>query len=415
MTRDDDFEAQVRLALGEHAVDAPRVDLADAALSKARGIRRRRTVLSGAAALVAVAIAVPVGAVLVNDDGSKDHTASDPTTTNGPIVLPQHKQVSIAALDAGDEPRVPYIDAGEFVDVSGTRHAAEPENNKIVTDAAKLEDGTLLFQQEEVRPVITYTTNGAPTDLPEAKSVTRPAIDHGTEAAVFAINNRDANGQPSDGDTLVYAKALNGNSNTVETGMDVRQVMGAYNGQVVFNAVDDKHQVVGAVMMAAGGSEVTTPWSNLRSVTAVSPDESLLAGLRATGYPRGQKNCAVMVQSADSAELWTTCDWNPVEFSPDGSRVLALDSGTEGLGPNLMAVMDANTGSIVAEYSTDGVFGRATFDADADSIVAVVAEGGQASIVRCTIDGQCDLATPPATVPGTEPEAVLRPYQLTAN
>src|SRR4051812_42938836 len=99
MTRDDDFEAQVRLALGEHAVDAPRVDLADAALSKARGIRRRRTALSAAAALAAVAIAVPVGAVLMNDGGATDHTASDPTTTDGAIVQPQHVQVSIAALD----------------------------------------------------------------------------------------------------------------------------------------------------------------------------------------------------------------------------------------------------------------------------------------------------------------------------
>jgi hypothetical protein len=361
MTRDDDFEAQVRLALGEHAVDAPRVDLADAALSQARGIRRRRTVLSAAAALAVVAVAVPVGAVLVNDSGSKDHTASDPTTTNGAIVLPEHVQVSIAALDSGDEPRVPYIDAGEFVDATGTRHAAEPETGKIVTDAAKLDDGTLLFQKEDVTPVVTYTTDGGPTDLPQAKSVTPPAIDHGTEAAVFAINNRDANGQPSRGDTLVYAKALNGGSTTVETGMDVRQVMGAYNGQVVFNAVDGKRQVVGAVMMAGGGSGVTTPWTNLRAVTAVSPDDTLLAGLRSSGYLPGQKNCAVMVEAADSTlPLWTNCDWNPVEFSPDGNRVLAIDSGTEGLGPNLMAVMDANTGSIVAEYSTDGVFGRAT-------------------------------------------------------
>jgi hypothetical protein len=416
MSRDHDFEAQVRLALGEHAGDAPRVDLADAALSRARSMRRRRTAISAAAALVTVAVAVPVATQIVRDDGASDHTTSRPTDDNGAIVLPTQVQVAIARLQPGDEPNVSYIDGSTFVDSTGVEHDAEPVPGEIVTDAAELDDGALVFQRDKATAVTTYTTDGGSTDLPDATSVTPPAIDQGTKAAVFAVHEADAAGQPADGDTIVYANALTGNSTTVDTGMHVRQVMGAYNGRVVFNATDKKDDVVGVVVMAADGSAVSTPWDNLKTVTAVSPDESLLAAIRSRGYLPGQQHCAVMVEAADaSVPLWTNCEWNPVEFSPDGSRVIALSASTEGLGPNNLAVMDSRTGEVVAQYATRGVFGRATFDGTAGSIVAVVADGRQASIVRCTIDGQCDLATPPAPVTPDEPDAVLHPYQLTAN
>jgi hypothetical protein len=413
---DEDFEAQVRLALGEHAADAPRVDLADAALAKAGGIRRRRAALTAAAALVTVAVAVPVGAQLLADSEPRDQTASTPTTETGPVVIPATVQVEIAGLEAGDAPSVPYIDHDAFVDASGADHPVAPAKGSFVADAAALEGGDLVFEQSQTTAVVTYAAVGGSTDLPQAISVTPPAIDQGTKAAVFALHDAGPSGDPAKSDTIVYAKALSGASTTVDTGMHVRQVMGAYNGQVVFNATDGKkNEVVGVVVMAGPGGAVTTPYPSLKTVTAVSPQEALLAGIPAHAL-KGQRHCATMLDPTADDTLWTSCSWIPVEFSPDGSRVLALDAGTEGLGPNHLAVLDAQTGSVVAEYTTDGAFGRATFDASSDAIVTVLVDGRQAALVRCPTDGSdCELATPPARVGQGDPDALTQPYQLTAN
>ena len=75
---DVDFDKQLRDALGRRADAAPHVDLAQAALTRAGGIRRRRRVLYGAAAVAVAAIVIPVGARFVDAD-SPDHTASRPT------------------------------------------------------------------------------------------------------------------------------------------------------------------------------------------------------------------------------------------------------------------------------------------------------------------------------------------------
>jgi hypothetical protein len=416
VNRDDaDFEAQVRLALGEHAGDALHVDVADAALSRARGIRRRRTALSAAAVLVTIAVAVPVGAQLA-DSGTTDRTASEPTTDVGPVVIPKTVEVQIAGLKTGDAPSVPYIDGDTFVSASGARQSVVPAKGSFVTDAAAIGGGDLVFEQDNMA-VITYAAVGGPTDLPQAKSVTPPAIDSGNGAAVFALHDTDANSRPSTTDTIVYAGALSGGSGTVDTGMHVRQVMGAYRGQVVFNATDaNKDEVVGVVMMS-GPPGVTTPWANLKTVTAVSPNESLLAGVpsRDEAQP-GERHCSLMLDANTSATLWTNCSWNPVEFSPDGSRVLALDAPNEGFGPNHVAVLDAQSGAVVAEYTTTGAFGRATFDGSDDSIVMVVVDGRRAALVRCPTDGtDCELASPPASVNLGDPDSFTRPYQLTAN
>jgi hypothetical protein len=227
-----------------------------------------------------------------------------------------------------------------------------------------------------------------------------------------------AGGQPSTTDSIVSAGALQGGINgAVDTKMHVRQVMGAYRGRVVFNAIDANDEKVVGVVTFSGPSDVTTPYSDLQTVTAASPNESLLAGILSHGWLPGQKKCPTMVDTATQDHLWTSCAWNPVEFSPDGTRVLAVDRRTDGWAANHLAVLDAQTGDLVAEYTTAGGFGRATFDGRSDAIVAVVVDGKQAALVRCRTDGSdCELATSPATLKGTEePDSLTQPYQLTAN
>jgi hypothetical protein len=419
---DDDFEAQLRLALGEHADAAQHVNLADSALSRARGIRRRRVALSTVAVLATVAIAIPVGAQLAGD-GDTDHTASDTTTDVGPEIEPKPVNVALADLPGGDTPQVPYIAGATFVDASGTAHDAEADPGMIVTDAATLADGTLLWERDknDATKMTLKVSDGGSSGLPLGESVTPPAIDESGTAAAFAVHGSDASGNPSSTDTIVYAKAVDGGDDTVDTidtGMKVRQIMGAYNGRVVFNAKQrGEGEVVGVVVMGSDDS-VSTPWADLKTVTAVSPTESLLAGLPARGgrYAPGQRRCSQLVDAASGDSLWANCDWNPVEFSPDGTLVLAIPAYGDGFGPTSLAVLDTTTGTVVQEYRTRGTFGRATFDGSSDAVIAVVLQGTQSSIVRCSIDSpDCELTTVPVTVTPFDPVSLTQPYQLTAN
>ena len=80
-----------------------------------------------------------------------------------------------------------------------------------------------------------------------------------------------------------------------------------------------------------------------------------------------------------------------------------------------MAVLRVDDGSLVRTFSTQGTFGRATFEGS-ESVDTVVAVGDQAAIVRCSIEeGECELATEPAEVAPDDPASLIYPYQLTAN
>jgi hypothetical protein len=245
--------------------------------------------------------------------------------------------------------------------------------------------------------------------------VTPPAVDRVSGGAVaWAMHDADAEGQPSDGDTIVYAASIDGSdASTVQTSMHVKQVMGVAGGYVVFNAVDGDKDVVATAHMSGPSGDVYESWPSLKTATAVSPTGEQIVG-ELTDPERGQRHCSFMLDPDSGDPVWHSCDWRPLEFSADGSRVLAIDAATEGLGPRNMAVLDAATGDVVRTFTTRGTFGRATFEDD-DTIIAVVAVEDEASIVRCTVTGDCELATEPATVAPSEPDSVLTPYQLTAN
>jgi hypothetical protein len=174
--------------------------------------------------------------------------------------------------------------------------------------------------------------------------------------------------------------------------------------------VSHDRPIVGWVDLASPGTPVAQRLPAATQVTAVSPTLS-----EAAAQLRGDAHCSTMVDLDLRTRLWQSCAWHPVEFSPDGSRVLAVDVATDGLGVRDLAVLNAANGDIVQEYVTPGAFGRATFEDGPDTIVAVLLVHDQEAIVRCDVEGACALATPPATVTPDDPDSLVRPYQLTAN
>lgn len=419
MTRpDDDIEQRLRAALGNHADDAPRVNLADAALSQAGRIRTRRRVGAGLVAAAVVALAVPI-ATTVTGDGRQDNTATKPTGTDvtggtssstTEVVDLKPVRVALTGLDQGSAPEVPYIAGDQFVSSAGTTTLAGTPSP--VTDAVQLADGVGVWSQKtDLSGKDELSTNGAGTDLPTGEAVSNPAVDAETGEIAYA-----ALGGKGESDTVVVAKALNGDSRSASTGgVQVAHVMGVHDGVVVFNGLDDSGKVVALMDLNDASPTVETPWASLnaKTISAIDPKLDQFAafvGDRAGQF--GERDCSTMF-TAEGDEEWDSCAWRPVEFSPDGSAVLAVATNTDGFGVRQLAVLDADTGALLAAYTTPGTFGRATFEDD--QVMMVTVTDDQSAIVRCDIEGPCELATSAQNVVADDPESLVTPYQLTAN
>ncbi|MEP6665135.1 MAG: hypothetical protein ABJA81_01690 [Nocardioidaceae bacterium] len=419
MTDDrDDLNIDLKAVFEHYADDAPRVDLAPGALKQARHIRMRRQIAVGGAALAVAAVVVPVGASLIGDSDNQSTIASTtnretntgtPTDQTPETSTSQAIDVSLPDLRRGDDPSVPYVGDGQFVEAG---QAVSIPSDQPVVDATRLAEGPVIWRYSRGGPVLNYDTAGQTTSLPRGRSASNPAIDSDGSAA-WSVASVDVDGQPADTETLLYTDSLTSDVKYAYSApLSVGQLLAAHEGMVVFNARRvDGSQVVGRVdMTASSPAPVEQPWPNLVSLTAASPKAGLMAG-RTTDMTGPQRHCAAMLSYDDASELWRTCNWTPLEFSSDGSRVYAIAKSTEGFGPRLAAVLDADSGQVLQELTTPGTFGRATFEG-ADTLDIVTVQDDKAAIVRCPSDGNCELATDP--LPAV-PDSLVEPYQITAN
>ena len=94
---------------------------------------------------------------------------------------------------------------------------------------------------------------------------------------------------------------------------------------------------------------------------------------------------------------WQTCDHTLTAFSPDGTRVAGTDAYLDGFGQRSIAVLDAQDGTVLHEFSSKGRGPTVLQTAweNEDHVLAVVYERGRWSIVRVGVDGSAELAVAP--------------------
>ena len=105
--------------------------------------------------------------------------------------------------------------------------------------------------------------------------------------------------------------------------------------------------------------------------------------------------------------VWQTCDFTLTEFSPDGSRLLGTDPYLDGLGQRTLAFL--YEGSVLRQFESPKggpTIIQATWEDD-DHALAVVVEREQWSVLRLGVDGSMEYAVEP--VAGDE---VTRPFVL---
>jgi len=129
--------------------------------------------------------------------------------------------------------------------------------------------------------------------------------------------------------------------------------------------------------------------------------------------------CSTVINTVDdNSKQWSSCEFTPVSFSPDGRYVWAKDTRADEALPDWMFLVDAQTGEklrhvkIAFDGTNTSTTQRVSWE-PGGSVVFDVWTGGEMAIVRCSTgaEGGCELATQSA--PHEEPvdDAPL-PYLL---
>ena len=157
---------------------------------------------------------------------------------------------------------------------------------------------------------------------------------------------------------------------------------------------DENKLLVGTDPATGRAYDVTgTPLLNF----ATSPDGEHLAGERFRSQEVDGPTCLNGGPTDGIDESgWETCDWRTnalkPQFSPDGSRLLAVPYATEGLGPTKLGVLDAATGEVTAEVDLPDLATDAVW-ADGDTLLVhgyANADLTGGLVYECNLSGDCE-------------------------
>jgi hypothetical protein len=445
----DSFDDELRRSLNSHADGVPRrPDLTEGAITRARGIRRRRQVAGVAAAAALVAIAVPIG-LRVGDvmsgqepiapattgptpgptetvptptpDGTVPTTPEQnpPTTptdtdgtpqtdgaTNGPDDSVE-VTLDLQELPQGEAPAVPYLDGstvvayGNSIEVSGAVDGIAPVSDGVYVaapwDAAT--GGWALTR---------YAADGSTQDPGTAQSWPVASADDPRWVA-YTTGDTDRFGNPVGPATMVLVNDETGRSFEVELAGKSAEIQDVGAGTVYFTGSGYT-----AAQSWSAGDARPEPVAGDLDATAVSPDGSLVG--RITRVVQDSEFCGAILNLATGQETPETCDtyYQIMGFSPGGEYAWAYNG--EGYAASRVWILDTQTGEVLHEYTYASQrnsisFMDATFE-DSDNLLIQAEQNGGTALVRCNVEtGDCELAAPWAE--GTsDPAGSSSPYRL---
>lgn len=367
-------------------------------------IRRRRQVVAGAVAAMAVGVVVPAGLSVTSGRDAVDGPVEQPSVITSPTpggddgpeprpggALP----LTLGGLPRGEQPGVPYVLNDERTLVTPDGRFDLPEAYSVIVPyrggwlalGSRGEDGYENVVLDADLNVVSSTPGGSTT--PGGEAMVRNA--DGTRV-LYA--RRDA----GDPERTVVVDAATGDESpqgsfswSAPPGSSVFPVGYAGGGEVVYEVVGEPNA---AFLGRAYGDSV--PLRGFLKVLSVSESAGLVAGR--ISYDSAGRSCyGVMEPAVSTSEMvWETCDHSLFEFSPDGTLVVAGPPDYDMWGPSGLTVLDLATGEPVVELDPpQGVVGQvsqATWE-DADTVLAVVVENDRMGMVRVELDGHLEAAT----------------------
>lgn len=364
--------------LREHAYDVnPIADLAGGARRRARRIQVRRRVVAGTVAAVAVVAAVPTALSLGGTTSTAPEPADPMPEPGGTTVL------TLAGLAEGVAPAIGWVDGTTFHRADGL----DVEVPESVDDLVAYGDGAAGFD---------YSTGEIWFSDGSSIPGFGPVLSADGESVAWYFDEGTASG-------IRVGPAQGGDSTDTAVASDIPagvrvQPVGFLGDRDLVSNVYEQGESVRVRRDTFDGSS-STPW-DVEMVSAVSSPTQLVAG-RTSVTDFG--SCWAVLPADGGAARWDTCDHSLDEFSPDGRYLLAGPAYRDGAGDASAAVLDAETGTVLQEFTRqgDGVILDTAFEDD-EHLLIVLSDEGRSAIVRCDLDGECERATP--AVRGGYPE-----------
>lgn len=367
----------------------------DGVRRRARRIQVRRRVTAGVAVAAALAVAVPVGLAL---DGPVRRTEQPPVDRTPGVV--GTVRVDPRSATVGAAPGTPLTDVTARTVTLGDEVVALPEAYEQATPYG---DGWLATRQDEDGR---WTLDRLTADLEVEDSTQGNSLftvsPDGSRYAVasfdgvdtwFVMNYDTARQEPE----RPWAAVTQG-----PDGSEVGTVGFLSDDEVLTYRLD---QATGTISYLVADGEQLTPYDGLEGAQSASPATGMVAG--STTVDDGRSCAATFDGRSRSAEpLWTDCDRELGQFSPDGSLLVAFGAGDPGAGGDEsgVSVLDATTGRPVVDFEVtpvrDRVVGIATQVVweDDEHLLATYSDGDQQWVVRLGVDGSVERAAGPVTV-----------------
>jgi hypothetical protein len=357
----------------------------------AEGLRRRRRIAGGLAAVAVVAVAVPAVISGITATGGGSDRPAGPAAPPGrsvssPAVPASPRTGPLTTRNAGrsSPPQVDYLTGATLHRVDGTT----VDLPGSYTEVTAYHGGYLATEPgEQGYDVVTLDNTGAEVDR-------RPGdfrIALGGNGTVVSWLTGDQRNQAA-----LHRAIVSGSSDAVDS-LPVRAStatgpVGFVGSEQVVYQTQGEHP---EVRVADFSDRSDRRLAGLIGVGGTSPSEPLLSGQVSSD---DQGSCWVVREVPAARDLWRTCDFSLGRFSPDGRLVLGYPAYRDGAGDTEVAVLDARSGTVVAHW-------RSTRDAravaahvaweDDDTLLATVFERGSWSMLRLDSDGSVTTALGP--------------------
>jgi hypothetical protein len=351
--------------------------------TRARRIQRRRAAAASVAVAAVLAIAIPVGLDMV---GPAPRTDVPPATQAPAPRVTGTVRIDPLSAPVGADLAVPLINVddpsltvdGETVDLPRLYDELTPYVEGWIGSAFTDDGGGRAVQvlDPDFR-VLDQVAPASPLAIsPDGSRIAWADYD----GSRWTVVDRDRDGARQERQTPLAPGPQDAR---------VRPVGFLPGDALLVGATDPATGQESALVVGPDGTTTPLPGS-LRVGSASEVSGLFSVQTRFTG----DGSCwQVRDAAAGGAEVWRTCDYSLLGFSPDGRHVLGFTDYLTPNGSPTMAVLDAASGEEVVDFElvgrrTDvvGINPEVAWEDDS-TVVATLVTGGQQYVVRLGLDG----------------------------
>lgn len=347
----------------------------------ARKMRRQQLAVSGGIAAVVLAIAVPVGLAMVDDDagttpGFANRTPTPTVATPSPTKSaapsgPKVVQLTAEIEGMGGEPQVPYARGTDIILPTGDLVKTPVPFDQFT----RLGDGWVGQAFDEATSYL-YFLDGTGRELRKVETAGTPLATNSDNSLVAYTDKADklyvawgadeASSRELPSENAVDIAGVTGTAPCADPETSAEPTCSVlYNSQT--DTGDQK-----AMISSPHGFTDRLPG---RLLSVEGHTEGLTSGVISVA---DDGSCSAVVD-AEGTQLWKTCDYTLGEFSPDGRYVMGHPAYLDGIGNASVSVLDAKTGARLVDYETvDSAFLNNTVWVDEEHLVTLIYDKGWA-------------------------------------